>query len=240
MRKFILSMSVLLAAVTASAQEFSYTPNFYTGTNLMRFSLLDYFGFGFTVPTGGYMNTISANFLSNTNFGRNREIYFNTMYVEYLPVPFLGVGMGLDCHWSSFRMNKTHYWLPKDYGECATVAVISDDFSKVNRSVLRVFSIDMPIDINVHYGPLAVNMGVSMEINFPGYTSFKGVDTNGNKVKNGNLRSTSIETEPITVNVHGAVSYYGFGMFVKYRPVPQFDEDGGPVMETISFGILLN
>lgn len=241
MKKCIVTIAVLLATVSASAQEFTDTPSFYTGTDKLRISLLDYFGVGVIIPGTGQLNLCGADFINNTSFGRNRDIFFNLASFEYRPFYGSTLGLGMDMHWDAYRLDKTHYWLPEDY-DCVSVADANGAFSKVTKSTLRVLSFDFPLDYTQQFGPVAVTLGVSAELNMPAFTKFKGVDTSGAKVKQtarGPLRSTSISTQYLSANFHAYLTYYGIGLFVKYRPTPQFPAESGPYFTSWSAGLLL-
>lgn len=235
MKKCFLTIVIALAALSASAQEFTDTPYFYTGNSRLRVSMIDNFAYGFILPSASHINACGAQYIGNTDFGRNREFSFNFANIEYLLFPGGSIGLGMDLHWSNYRMNKTCYWEPYNY-DLVQVSDPAGKYSSVKRSVLRVLSVDFPLDYTQHFGPVSFTLGVSGELNFPAVTRFKGVDTAGEKVK---FRSGSITTELLSANVHACFSLYGIGLYIKYRPVAQFTPDSGPVFTSWSAGLMI-
>lgn len=235
MKKRIIIIAVAIAAaITASAQEFTDTPYFYTGNSRLKISLIDNFAYGFILPSASHLNICGAEYIGSTNFGRNREFSFNLATFEYNLLPGGSIGLGMDIHWSNYRMNKSRYWEPYNY-DCVQVADPSGTYSQVKKSVLRVMSVDFPLDYTQHIGPAYFILGVSAELNFPAVTRFKGVDTAGETVK---FRE-SISTELLSANIHASFSLYGIGLYIKYRPVAQFTDTSGPLFTSWSAGILL-
>ena len=235
MKKCIISIVLAFAALSASAQEFAHTPYFYTGRRELRLSMIDNICFGFIQPSASNINLCGADFIGNTALLRNREFSFNVVNLEYVLYRGGSIGIGMDLHWSNYRMNKSRYWEPYDY-DCVRVSDPAGTYNKVRNSVLRVMSFDIPFDFTQQIGPVGLTVGVSGEINLPAIVRFRGVDTAGETVK---IRNTSISKEVLTANVHAALTVYGIGMYVKYRPIAQFTPDSGPVFTSWSAGIIL-
>ena len=232
MKKLIITLTLLSAAIAAGAQQFYDTPGIARGQ--FYFSFLDHIGWGMAVPQ--IRNVDAAIFGSNTTFGKNREFFVNLGTIEYVPVPGASISTGMDLNWSTYRLNKNYYWDTYNYGTAVTAASIDGVYSKVNKSFLRVFSVDMPIDFNIRLGAFLVSAGITGEMNFPAIVRFKGVDTSGNKEK---WRESGIDSELLTMNLHAMVSWYGYGLFVRYRPTPQILEESGPYFSTWTFGLYI-
>ena len=236
MKKCFITIAIAIAAAfTASAQELTDTPYFYTGYSRLKISMIDNFAYGFILPSASHINACGAQYIGSTNFGRNREFSFNLANIEYNLLPGGSVSLGLDLHWSNYRMVKSRYWEPYNY-DCVQVSDPSGSYSSVKKSVLRVMSVDFPLDYTQHFGPAYFIIGVSGELNFPAVTRFKGVDNAGEAVK---FRNSSITTEIFSANVHASFSLYGIGLYVKYRPVAQFTDTSGPLFTSWSAGILI-
>lgn len=226
MKKRILTLVLAIGmAIPASAQYFSDTPEFYTGTAALSLRLFDSFGLGMISPSAATeQDAVSSDYLNHTRFGGNREIFFNTVFLGFHPYPTCTLGMGIDMRWSAFRLDKTRFWLPEDN---YTVSVGSTD-SRVRKSTLRVMSIDIPLDYVQRIGPAEVSAGVSAELNFPGRTKSAGV------------RATGIGTNVVTYSLHAALGIYGIGLYVKYRPVPLFEYEKGPQFQSWTVGLILH
>ncbi len=236
MKKLILAIIVSAAAFSASAQEFTSTPEFYTGSPYLSVGMVDYIGFGFTAPHEYYVN-YSSSFEAHTSMLRNTEFFFNLVYMKFHPYPSGSLGMGMDLRWNGYRLKSPYYWRADGNG-AAIVTDGSATYSKISRSVLRIMSMDIPLDYSQQIGPVGITLGVSCELNLPAHTHFKGIDgSSGTKVKE---KYGNLDTELITPGFHLYATYLGMGLYLKYRPIPQLDSPDSPAFTTWTAGIILN
>lgn len=229
MKKLIITLALVIAAVTAGAQEFANTPRI--GRNNFFFSVLDHIGWGIAMPESA--DASGDAFVNATSFGKNREFFMNIATLEFTPYPTGHLSIGADIDWSNYRLDKTHYW---DSSTANSVSVASADglYSTVKTSRLRVFSFVFPLDYTQRIGPVSITVGAGGELNLPASNKFKGADTADATVKS---RVRGIDTESFTYNFHAVVSYYGWGLYVKYRPVPQFVNRSGPLFTSWTAGL---
>ena len=202
--------------------------------------VLYHFGWGFH----GFATNSDIEFANRTSFGRNREIFFNLFQMEYYPSFHHTISLGVDLNWDTYRLNDASFWLPdKEVGSVQAVAAKDYGYQMIKKSTLRTFGFDIPLDYTRTIGLLDITVGVAAELNFSGRTKFKGINEEGLLVKythdGERYRATDIRTNTLTMNVHAAVTYDGFGIYMKYSPFPQFQEGYGPQFTTWTFGILL-
>ena len=230
MKKLIIAIALFAASITAGAQEFASTPRI--GNDSFFFSVMDHIGFGFVMPEP--VNADGERFIPVTAFGKNREFFLNIAAVEFSPYATGHLLLGADINWSTFRLDKGHYWNPGT----GSVSISSAEgiYSKVKKSNLRVTSFVFPLDFTQSFGPIQLTVGASAELNLPAKTKFKGVDMSDTAVK---FTEKGIETESFTYNDHAMLSYYGWGLYVKYRPVPQFKDGSAPLFTSWNAGIYL-
>lgn len=233
MRKIITVALVLLSLASARAQSLTDSPYFGFSNEQFRVGMLDYLGFGFVMPQGG-----DATYLANTSFGRNREIFFNLVRADFRPYHSGSVMLGADLQWTAYRLKKDFYWLPDGRG-AVDVASSAPAYKSVRKSTLRVMSFAFPLDFTQRFGPVSLSLGAQAELNIPGRTKFRGVDASGAEIrqtKSGPLRDKNIRTEVFTYSFRAMLSYWGYGIYFRYRPVPQIvDCPGG---ETFTLGLI--
>lgn len=233
MRKIITAALLLLSVAAGRAQSLTDSPYFGFSNEVFRVDMMDYLGFGFLMPQGG-----DASYPGNTSFGRNREIYFNLLHAEYRPYRSGSLSLGADLQWTAYRLNKGSYWLPDGNGAVG-VASSAGVYKNVKKSTLRVMSFAFPLDFTQRFGPVSLTLGAQAEFNIPGRTKFIGVVPSGEEVrqtKSGPLRDKNIRTEAFTYSFRAMLSYWGYGVYFRFRPVPQFVDY--PLVETLTLGLI--
>ena len=100
----------------------------------------------------------------------------------------------------------------------------------------------IPVSFEQNFGKCDLRIGIAGEYNYAGVSKFKAIDNNGTSIKetkSGERFSDSIKVRPFTYNVFGALSFGGLGLYVRYNPMPQFEEGFGPQFEkTLTFGLV--
>lgn len=215
-------------------------------SDYFTFEPLSYFNFGFNSLTND-----QDNFGENTSFFRSQEFAFNMLELSFLPYDGGCISIGADVNWNWYHLNKDLMWIPysgtfgipQENGD--HVGVVPKELapvSDVKRSVLSVATFSFPIGFTQKFGRIALMVGVSPELNLKGRTEFRGTMMDGSQIKetkSGLRFSNKINTNLFTYNIHAAISYGGLGLYVKYRPKPQFAEGYGPQFNTWTFGMVI-
>lgn len=236
---FVAAATLSLGAFAAPFSIPSPVPDFRPFDNV-SFEVLYHFGWGFH----GFASIDDPSFDNRTNFGRNREIFFNLFQLEYYPSYHNTISLGADLNWDTYRLNDASFWLPnKEEGSVAAVSAREYGYTTVKKATLRTFGFDIPLDYTHTEGLLDITVGVAAELNFYGRTKFKGINEEGILEKHTHsgdpYRATNIRTNTLTMNIHAIVTYDGFGLYFKYCPFPQFKEGYGPQFTTWTFGLLI-
>ena len=241
MKRLIISISAALVCLTGFAQSFDMSdeggvaPD--KGYQVFNFEITADFGWGYHI----LMDDGSQDpFLTSTSFGRSKEIFFNLGQIELRPVKPVSLTVGIDLNWDNYRLKKGEYlWVPGT-NQDVTIGNASDYSYTVKKSILRSFGFDAPVMLRFHLGDVCIAGGVVGEYNLPGRTKFVGRDASGKKVKNPDeLRTTDIQSNPLTYSFRASVSYSGLGLYAKYSPASQFVAGHGPQFSYTTVGILL-
>ena len=231
--------AVIATGMTAFAQNVEFNEDadlsIRKGIFSTEFVSYEYFG-------DHYFLNADQTFLDNK--GRvNSEFVLNLIEMRINPYESGMFSIGVDLAWDYYRLDKDHFWLPNS--DKTGVAIASREtygFSKIKRSNLTVRSVSVPVSFEQNFGKCALRVGVAGEYNYAGVSKFKAVDNNGTTVKetkSGDRFSDSIKVRPLTYNVFGALSFGGLGVYVRYNPMPQFEEGYGPQFEkTLTLGIV--
>ena len=244
MKKALLVILLSALAFAASAQDlpkFSDLKDFRKESSEKAksdFLMLDYIGYGIHGMASG-----DANYLDNTKFFVNREIYFNLFgfVVRLGSTGNHAFTLGVDLDWDNYRLDNSHVWVPSD--KKVRVGTLSEvGMKSVSRSVLRVLSFDIPLDYTLSVGDLNLTLGASAQLSLPASTRFVGNDMSDNEVRNtksGPLRATDIKTNTFTWNAHAQITFAHLGFYGKYSPMPVFAEGFGPQFATWTVGLIL-
>jgi hypothetical protein len=241
MKKVFLAALAALVSLSLGAQSFSITEENYSGTEELQedtgmWHSDSAFGWGYHMMLDG-----DADFLDNTTtFGKNREIFFTLLGVEFRPVKFAGLSVAADLNWDAYRLNKKHYWQPAD--GAVSVASLDDatcKYQEIKKSVLRSFGFDFPVQLKLHFGDLCIAGGIVGELNFPGRTKFKAVTNDGGSFKNGDMRVKDIKSVPFTYSYRASITYSHLGLYGKYSPCSQFAPGYGPQFSYWTVGLIL-
>lgn len=189
-----------------------------------------------------YFLNADQSFLDNK--GRvNSEFVLNLVELRINPYESGMFSIGVDLAWDYYRLNKDHLWLPTSDKTGVDIASReASGFSKIKRSNLTVRSVSIPVSFEQSFGKCDLRFGIAGEYNYAGVSKFKAIDNNGTTIKetkSGERFSDSIKVRPFTYNVFGALSFGGLGLYVRYNPMPQFEEGFGPQFEkTLTFGLV--
>ena len=189
-----------------------------------------------------YFLNADQSFLDNK--GRvNSEFVLNLVELRINPYESGMFSIGVDLAWDYYRLNKDHLWLPTSDKTGVDIASReASGFSKIKRSNLTVRSVSIPVSFEQNFGKCDLRIGIAGEYNYAGVSKFKAIDNNGTTIKetkSGERFSDSIKVRPFTYNVFGALSFGGLGLYVRYNPMPQFEEGFGPQFEkTLTFGLV--
>lgn len=195
-------------------------------------------------PMGYGLSVIQGDdaFCDQTSFGKNRNFFIGLFDVDYKPFRDVMVSLGVMLDWNSYRMNREYYWQPSLLEDNAVEPILASvaGIKEVKKSVLKVISLDFPLDITQDLGGgFTFTIGAAAEINFSGRTKFKGILTDGTKVKNGGYVTDEIRTRPVTYNIHAMLHWNDAGLFVKYNPESRFQTGHGPQFSSWTVGLLL-
>ena len=173
----------------------------------------------------------------------NSEFVLNLVELRINPYESGMFSIGVDLAWDYYRLNKDHFWLPiSDKTGVDIASREASGFSKIKRSNLTVRSVSIPVSFEQNFGKCDLRIGIAGEYNYAGVSKFKAIDNNGTTIKetkSGERFSDSIKVRPFTYNVFGALSFGGLGLYVRYNPMPQFEEGFGPQFEkTMTFGLV--
>ena len=189
-----------------------------------------------------YFLNADQSFLDNK--GRvNSEFVLNLVELRINPYESGMFSIGVDLAWDYYRLNKDHLCLPTSDKTGVDIASReASGFSKIKRSNLTVRSVSIPVSFEQNFGKCDLRIGIAGEYNYAGVSKFKAIDNNGTTIKetkSGERFSDSIKVRPFTYNVFGALSFGGLGLYVRYNPMPQFEEGFGPQFEkTLTFGLV--
>lgn len=238
-RILTLFAAVLVGGMMAFAQTVEFNEDadlsIRKGVFSTEFVSYEYFG-------DHYFLNADQSFLDNK--GRiNSEFVLNLVELRINPYESGMFSVGVDFAWDYYRLNKDHLWLPTSDKTGVDIASReASGFSKIKRSNLTVRSVSIPVSFDQSFGKCNLRIGIAGEYNYAGVSKFKAIDNNGTTIKetkSGERFSDSIKVRPFTYNVFGALSFGGLGLYVRYNPMPQFEEGFGPQFEkTLTFGLV--
>ena len=227
-RIITISAAVLAGGMMAFAQtvEFNEDADLSIRKGIFSTEFVSYEYFG-----DHYFLNADQSFLDNK--GRvNSEFVLNLVELRINPYESGMFSIGVDLAWDYYRLNKDHFWLPTS--DKTGVDIASREAT--------VRSVSIPVSFEQNFGKCDLRIGIAGEYNYAGVSKFKAIDNNGTTIKetkSGERFSDSIKVRPFTYNVFGALSFGGLGLYVRYNPMPQFEEGFGPQFEkTLTFGLV--
>lgn len=249
MKKILTFVMALCIATGAFAQGFG---SHAAGINEMEigdrfnFEVISYLHFGFN----GIVK--NDNISSKTGLFSSQQFGLNMLEIGFLPYEDGKLSIGADVEWNWYHLNKDYVWVPLSDGSSqnytsggSILGVLPKEIagvSEVKRSVFTICTFGFPVNFTHHFGKLALQVGVTPELNLNGRIQFKGVNFAGenvNDARSGARFSKNIKTSLFTWNAHAAISYGGLGIYFKYSPQNVLQQNYGPQFNTFTVGLIL-
>lgn len=249
MKKILTFVMALCIATGAFAQGFG---SHAAGINEMEigdrfnFEVISYLHFGFN----GIVK--NDNISSKTGLFSSQQFGLNMLELGFLPYEDGKLSIGADVEWNWYHLNKDYVWVPLSDGSSqnytsggSILGVLPKEIagvSEVKRSVFTICTFGFPVNFTHHFGKLALQVGVTPELNLNGRIQFKGVNFAGenvNDARSGARFSKNIKTSLFTWNAHAAISYGGLGIYFKYSPQNVLQQNYGPQFNTFTVGLIL-
>lgn len=249
MKKFITFVMAICLATGAFAQGFGQHA---IGINEIEigdrfdFEVINYLHFGFN----GIIKNETVS--SKTGFFRSQQFGFNMLEFGFLPYEDGKISLGADVEWNWYHLNKDYVWVPLSDGSSQSytaggsiLGILPKDLvgvSEVKRSIFSVCTFGFPVNFTHHFGKMALQVGVTPELNLNGYVQFRGLNLAGenvNDMRSGARFSKNIKTNLFTWNAHAAISYGGLGLYFKYSPKNVLQQNYGPQFNTFTVGLIL-
>ena len=249
MKKILTFVMALCIATGAFAQGFG---SHAAGINEMEigdrfnFEVISYLHFGFN----GIVK--NDNISSKTGLFSSQQFGLNMLEIGFLPYEDGKLSIGADVEWNWYHLNKDYVWVPLSDGSSqnytsggSILGVLPKEIagvSEVKRSVFTICTFGFPVNFTHHFGKLALQVGVTPELNLNGRVQFKGVNFAGenvNDARSGARFSKNIKTSLFTWNAHAAISYGGLGIYFKYSPQNVLQQNYGPQFNTFTVGLIL-
>ncbi len=249
MKKILTFVMALCIATGAFAQGFG---SHAAGINEMEigdrfnFEVISYLHFGFN----GIVK--NDNISSKTGLFSSQQFGLNMLELGFLPYEDGKLSIGADVEWNWYHLNKDYVWVPLSDGSSqnytsggSILGVLPKEIagvSEVKRSVFTICTFGFPVNFTHHFGKLALQVGVTPELNLNGRVQFKGVNFAGenvNDARSGARFSKNIKTSLFTWNAHAAISYGGLGIYFKYSPQNVLQQNYGPQFNTFTVGLIL-
>ena len=243
MKKFFILIAASLLAVPSFAIGPVEDPE---DESVVNFDVLDHFGFGVHGITPAADDANAKQFDSWSKFGYNTEIFFNIVTLSIHPYPTGTILIGADVDWDSYRIGKNKegestYWM-LDNNNCIS-PVVAHRYSKVNKTHLRVWGFDFPIEFKQKIGDFSITLGGALELNMAGTTKFKGVVNTSlggsEETTLSTFKANDIEVNRFGYHLTAKLQFFNFGLYAKYNPVPQFDGVNGPKFTTWTVGLII-
>ena len=228
MKKILSFVAFLAISAGAFAQDNSFLAiNSDNEMHALRF--FDHFGVGFTSPIGDNLYT------KHTGLTKNNEAFLNIVTYKFMPSENSTFSLGVDLDWDRYTLDKEYYF---DYQNGLLCVGQTDPIiSNLKKNWFDKFSIQLPLDYTLSFGPAALTVGASAEFNLPGYCRLQG-DSPAAADKY-NYKYKGIKVNPFTANVHAAFTIFHVGVYARYNPMKVMNEDQGPEFTTWTVGIIL-
>ncbi len=217
MKKIFVTIIALLAvSFSLCAQRkahFSKDVEMGFGNDVFRVEPISYLGYGYHLWNDDMKQTQNV---------FNSEFFVNIMELSLRPARFMAFNLGVDYDLDTYRLDKkTAYWTKNELNDTPIVHPLSmSPYSAVKYSRMRVHTFSIPLSLEFSVGKCAFRVGAAGEYNLPANIKNRLV------AKDGNVKQSfkGIKTRELTYSAFGAISYGGLGVYVRYRPVSQFEE----------------
>ena len=151
-----------------------------------NFEVISYLHFGFN----GIVK--NDNISSKTGLFSSQQFGLNMLELGFLPYEDGKLSIGADVEWNWYHLNKDYVWVPLSDGSSqnytsggSILGVLPKEIagvSEVKRSVFTICTFGFPVNFTHHFGKLALQVGVTPELNLNGRIQFKGVNFAGENV----------------------------------------------------------
>lgn len=172
-----------------------------------------------------------------------KDFTLNLVEFRFRPYETGQLSIGIDYERSMYRLEQYYFWgCGPDGGTVFPVHVMDSEFTKIKKSKLIVNSLSFPVSFEQAVGKWSLRFGVAGELNRNGRTKLKAVTKEGETVKYVSKEPygyNNIKTNRFTYSFMAAISYGGFGFYMRYRPTYQFEPDCGPEIKTLTMGVIV-
>ena len=228
MKKIFVSIIALLAvSFGLSAQQqvkFSEDINVSYGNKVFVVRPVSYLGYGYHLKSQDMRDEQNA---------FNSEFFVNIMELAVRPASWMSINLGVDYDLDQYRLDKNHLWGAEDNGSVWIRS--SENYKGIKYSRLNVHTFSIPLSLEFAAGKAAFRLGAAGEYNLPATVKNKVVTDEGTS----KYKAKGLPTKSLNYSFFGAISYGGLGVYVRYRPVYQFEEKKGPQFTTLTIGAVL-
>lgn len=221
MKKIFVTLFAMLAmsmAMPAQNVSFSKDADLVFGNDWFVVEPLSYLGYGYQIKSG-YPDKA----------GYSDEFFMNAMELGFRPFSAGLIAIGVDWTMNTYRLDKAYRWAAEDNGK------VWYHEEAIKSSRLRVHTFSIPLSFEVRAGKGAFRIGAAGEYNLPANVRNRTVE--GGKTTKRVVKGIGVNE--FTYSAFGAISYGGFGIYVKYRPSFQFAEGNGPHFNNLCVGLVL-
>ena len=221
MKKTILSIALCILALDVFAQEEQKSAkdrlseienmevkakkakSIKTDNELFEFNALAHAGYG-------WMSVSGQNF--NSKFGPSREIFLNTVNLQFNPAKWLSLEAGLDLKWDKYSVSGEMFTLNNDDIEyLAPTPPVNHIKSSING-----FALTVPTMLSLHTPYFSLGGGVEFIFNrnkFTHLNSSYDYDTTQHRT-----RTNGGKLEPFRLAYRAVLDFDGLGIYYKYCP----------------------
>lgn len=227
MKKIISFVAFIAISAGAFAQNGFLSITSDNEMHSLRF--LDHIGIGFTSPMGDNIYT------NHTSLTKNNEAFINILTYKFIPSYHSMLSLGVDLDWDRYCLDNDYYF---DYqNNKLVVGQTSPIISNLKKNWFDKFSIQLPLDYTLSFGPAALTLGASAEYNLPGYVRLLGDSTAA--ADKYNKKYSGVKVNPFTANVHAALTILHVGVYARYNPMKVMTEEQGYEFTTWTVGIII-
>lgn len=231
MKRIVITL-LAIAAMTFSMNaqtdvKFSEDADLAYGNEFFFVEPVSYIGYGVHLP-----NTEMATEMSLFN----NEFFVNVMELGLRPSKCTMFAIGVDYKLDQYRLNKYSLWGAESGNSVWIRSLISTPYQEVAYSRLNVHTLSIPLSFECQFGKCSFRVGAAGEYNLPAVNKDKLISNDGSKVKN---KVTGIPVKEFNYSLFGAVNYGGLGLYVRYRPMYQFNDGLGPQFKSLSVGAVI-
>lgn len=227
---FVTLLAVLAVSVSMSAgdSKFNKDVDLTFGNDFFVVQPISYIGYGYHLPFDGMSDAQKSAF--------NSEFFVNVMELGIRPFGNGLIALGVDYGFDSYRLDKKNLWDAESGGSVWKHPIDLSPYKEIKRSVLRVHTLAIPLSFELQAGKCAFRVGAAGEYNLPAVVKSKCINKDDVATK---IKVKGINTVQFNYSLFGAISYGGFGVFVRYRPSYQFEEGKGPHFKSLSIGAVI-